>query len=109
MNRKELLQLRQILGRLDLEETSAVLNFRPYETAALIRLGHLKPLGGPLKQNSRRWFAAAEILALATDPKALDRCTRAVARYFANKSRRQCARKAVTEVDFVDGERIEKV
>jgi hypothetical protein len=106
MSRKELLQLRVIMGRVDLEEASAMLNFRPYETALLIRLGHLKCLGVP-KQNSRRWLAASHVLEVATDPKALDRCTRAVARHFEEKSRKQRTRKAVTEVDFVDGERTE--
>jgi len=104
MTRKELLQLRHIVGRLDLEEASAVLNFRPYEFTALVRLGVVKPLGSP-KQNSRRWFAASDIVALANDPKALDRCTRAVARYFAEKSSSQRSRNGVNDSNRFDGER----
>jgi len=108
MTRKEMLQLPRIVGRLDLEDASALLNVQPYEASVLVRLGILRPLGSP-KQNSRRWFAAVDILALASDAKALDRCTRAIARHIADKSSRQRSRKGVTEVDFVDGERTENV
>lgn len=101
MTRKELLQLPRILGRLDIEEVSALLNFQPYETSVLVRLGILKSLGAP-KQNSRRWFAAVDVMAVASDPKTLDRFTRAIARHFAEKSSRQRSRKRVNLIDLPD-------
>ena len=102
MTRKELLQLERILGRLDIDETGALLNFQVYETKVLIRLGFLKPLGSP-KQNSHRWFAATDVIAWASDPRFLDRCTRALSRHFEEKSKKHRAAKQLKGIAFNDG------
>ena len=46
-----------------------------YFFPVLVRTGHLKPLGKPA-QNSRKWFAAAEIERLSHDLVWLDKAVR---------------------------------
>ena len=48
------------------EEASKILGWPVYFFPVLVRMGHLKPLGKPA-QNSRKWFATAEIERLSRD------------------------------------------
>jgi len=57
------------------EEASKLLGWPTYFFPVLVRTGHLKPLGKP-EQNSRKWFARAEIERLGADLAWLDKAVR---------------------------------
>jgi hypothetical protein len=62
------------------EEASKILGWPLYFFPVLVRTGHLKPLGKPA-QNSRKWFAAAEIERLSRDMAWLDKAVRIVEKH----------------------------
>jgi hypothetical protein len=62
------------------EEASKILGWPVYFFPVLVRTGHLKPLGKPT-QNSRKWFASAEIERLSRDFAWLDKAVRLVEKH----------------------------
>ena len=70
------------------EEASKILGWPVYFFPVLVRIGHLKPLGKPA-QNSRKWFATAEIERLSQDLAWLDKGVRLVERHVHEVNARQ--------------------
>ena len=75
--RKEILSLPVLPGRIDPAETAHRLGFQPDHIAVLVNLGLLKPLGHPAP-STVKYFASVEIEALRIDPKWLAKATDAL-------------------------------
>jgi hypothetical protein len=75
--RKEILSLPALPGRLDRAETAWRLGFEPNHITVLVSLGLLKPLGHPAA-STMKYFASVEIEALRNDPKWLAKASDAL-------------------------------
>ena len=75
-------------ARLDVVETAKLLGFAEHDVQILMASGKLTPLGDPAP-NAPKWFAAMEIIRLATDKDWLNRATREVAKYWRHKRERR--------------------
>ncbi len=73
------------------EEAGKILGWPAYFFPVLMRTGHLKPLGKP-GQNSRKWFAAAEIERLSHDLVWLDKAVRLVEKHVQELNAKQRGR-----------------
>ena len=88
MNEKPLFTWQRLPGRLDAKQAAELLGFLPYELSVVVRAGLLRPLGKPAP-NGHKFFCAAEILQLSQDREWLDKATRAVAKCWKDKNRKQ--------------------
>jgi len=79
---------RDLPARLDAAATARLLGFAEHDIQVLMRVGRLVPLGDP-QPNAPKWFAAIEVIRLATDLDWLNKATREVAKYWRNKRQRQ--------------------
>jgi hypothetical protein len=75
--RKEILTLPVLPGRLTPAETTWRLGFEPDHIPILVNLGLLKPLGHPTA-STVKYFASVEIETLRNDPKGLAKATDAL-------------------------------
>lgn len=75
--RKEILSLPVLPGRLTPAEAAWRLGFEPDHITVLVSLGLLKPLGHPAA-STVKYFASVEIEALRNDPKWLAKATDAL-------------------------------
>ena len=75
--RREILSLVALPGRLTSAEAAWRLGFEPDHIPVLVSLGLLKPLGHPVG-SSVKYFASVEIEALRQDPKWLAKATDAL-------------------------------
>ena len=75
--RKEILSLPVLPGRLTPAEAAWRLGFEPDHITSLVNLGLLKPLGHPAA-STIKYFASIEIEALRNDPKWLAKATDAL-------------------------------
>ena len=75
--RKEILSLPALPGRLDRAETAWRLGFEPDHITVLVSLGLLKPLGHP-EASTMKYFASVEIEALRNDAKWLAKASDAL-------------------------------
>jgi hypothetical protein len=85
--RRELLNLRNLPARLEVEEAGWYLGFAPYAIPIIIRAGLLKPLGHP-PRNGVKHFATATLAELRNDPQWLARASDVVIRYCQRKTER---------------------
>jgi len=65
---------------IDADQAAKVFGWPTYFIPLLMRTGHLKPLGKP-SQNSRKWFATAELERLSRDVAWLDKAVRIVEKH----------------------------
>ena len=72
-----ILNLHRLPGRLDVEQTAALLGFQLYEIPLLVRAKLLHPLGKP-SQNSRKFFAACDVQERMQNRQWLDTATKVV-------------------------------
>ena len=79
---------RGLPGRLDVATTARILGFAEHDMQILMGVGKLEPLGGPAA-NAPKWFAAVEVIRLATDREWLNKATREVAKYWRYKRERR--------------------
>jgi hypothetical protein len=75
---------RGLPARLDVAQTSKLLGFREADIPILMTAGKLTPLGDPAP-NAPKWFAAVEMIRLATDQDWLHKATKEIAKYWKNK------------------------
>jgi hypothetical protein len=81
---------RNLPARLDVAATSKLLGFAEHDIQILMAVGKLIPLGDPAP-NAPKWFAAVELIRLATDQDWLHKTTKEIAKYWRHKrERRQC-------------------
>ena len=79
---------RNLPARLSAAETARVLGFAENDIQILMAARKLTPLGDPA-QNAPKWFAAVEILQLATDKDWLSKATKEVSKYWRHKRERK--------------------
>ena len=72
--RRELLNLRNLPARLDVDEAGWYLGFVPHAIPIIIRAGLLKPLGHPAR-NGAKYFATVTLTELRNDPQWLARAS----------------------------------
>jgi hypothetical protein len=89
MNPKDILALPRLPGRLNSEQTAAILGFGDHDIAVLVAERLLKPLGNPA-HNAVKYFASENVCALAHDEAWLNKATKATYSFWAaqNKKRR---------------------
>jgi hypothetical protein len=75
-------------ARLSAPETAKRLGVCDHDIPVLVDRGVLKPLGDPAR-NAPKYFATVNILEIAADAKALDRASRTLNQYWANKNKRR--------------------
>ncbi len=78
---------RNLPARLDVGATAKLLGFAEHDIQILMAVGKLTPLGDPAP-NAPKWFAAIEVIRLATDPDWLHKATKEIAKYWRNKRER---------------------
>lgn len=88
MSDKVLFTWQRLPGRLDAKQAAELLGFLPYELSVVVRNGLLRPLGKPAP-NGHKFFCSAEIQKLSQDRDWLDKATRAVAKCWRDKNRKQ--------------------
>ena len=76
---RSLLHAERLPGRLNAEQTAALLGFQAHDIPTLVRAKLLSPLGGP-RLNSVKYFAAASVERDRLDVRWLERAARAVSR-----------------------------
>jgi hypothetical protein len=81
---------KQLPARLDTTATAKLLGFAEHDIQILMAARKLTPLGDPAP-NAPKWFAAVEIIQLATDRDWLHRATKEVSKYWRHKRERQAA------------------
>jgi hypothetical protein len=75
-------------ARLDVGATAKLLGFTLSDIQILMAVGKLTPLGDPAP-NAPKWFAAVEVMQLATDRDWLHKATKEIAKYWRQKRERQ--------------------
>jgi hypothetical protein len=78
---------RYLPARLDVAATAKLLGFTESDMQILMTVSKLTPLGDPAP-NAPKWFAAVEIIRLATNQDWLHKATKEIAKHWRNK----CAR-----------------
>jgi hypothetical protein len=82
---------RGLPARLDVAQTSKLLGFSEHDIQILMGVGKLTPLGDPAA-NAPKWFAAVEIIRLASDKDWLHKATKEIAKHWRQKRQRyQCS------------------
>ena len=76
--------------RVDVTATVKLLGFAEHDIQILMAVGKLTPLGDPAP-NAPKWFAAIEMIRLATDQDWLHKSTKEIAKYWRQK-RERCMR-----------------
>ena len=79
---------RNLPGRLDVGQTAKLLGFGEHDIQILMAVGKLTPLGDPAS-NAPKWFAAIEMVRLATDEDWLHKATKELAKYWRHKRERR--------------------
>jgi hypothetical protein len=82
---------RQLPARLDVTATAKLLGFAEHDIQILMAARKLTPLGDPAP-NAPKWFAAVEIIQLATDKDWLNKATKEISRYWQHKRARALSR-----------------
>ena len=88
MNQNETANDRCWPACIGVEDAAKLLGWPLYFFPVLVRTGHLKPLGRPA-QNSRKWFATAEIDRLSRDLVWLDKAVRLVEKHVHDLNAKQ--------------------
>lgn len=80
---------RNLPARLDVVTTARLLGFAEHDIQILMATRKLTPLGDPAP-NAPKWFAAVEIIRLASDQEWLHKATKEIAKHWrAKRERRQ--------------------
>jgi hypothetical protein len=74
-------------ARLDVAVTAKLLGFGEQDIQILMSVGKLTPLGDPAP-NAPKWFAAVEVIRLATNQNWFHKATKEIAKYSKNKRER---------------------
>ncbi len=71
-------------ARLDVVATAKLLGFAEHDIPVLVAAGKLTPLGDPAP-NAPKWFAAVEVIGLATDREWLHKATKEISKHWRSK------------------------
>lgn len=75
-------------ARLNVPQTAKLLGFADHDIQVLMATGRLEALGDPAP-NAPKWFAAIEVIRLATDREWLHKATKELAKYWRLKRQRR--------------------
>jgi hypothetical protein len=75
-------------ARLDVDAAAKLLGFAAHDIQILMASRKLTPLGDPAP-NAPKWFAAVEIIRLATDEDWLHKATKEISKYWRTKRERR--------------------
>jgi hypothetical protein len=75
-------------ARLDVAQVCKLLGFAESDIQILMAVGKLTPLGDPAP-NAPKWFAAVEIIRLASDQDWLHKATKKISKHWKNKRQRR--------------------
>ena len=78
---------KDIPARLDVGATAKLLGFAEHDIQVLMAVCKLTPLGDPTP-NAPKWFAAVEVVQLATDREWLHKATKEISKHWRNKRER---------------------
>ena len=79
---------RNLPARLDVTATAKLLGFAEHDIQILMGSGKLTPLGDPAP-NAPKWFAAVEMIRLASDREWLHKATKELSKYWRHKRERR--------------------
>jgi hypothetical protein len=79
---------RNLPARLDVVATAKLLGFAEHDIQTLMAAGKLMPLGDPAP-NAPKWFAAIEVIRLATDTEWLHKATKEISKHWRHKRERR--------------------
>src|ERR1022692_3986249 len=79
---------RDLPAPLDVAATAKLLGFTESDMQILLSVGKLTPLGDPAP-NAPKWFAAVEVIRLATDQDWLHKATKEIAKHWRSKRGRR--------------------
>ena len=88
--RVALLNCRRLPGRLNTSETALLLGVHEHDVPVLVAARLLLPLGKPAP-NAPKYFASVEVVANAENPQWLAEATKALAKHWFRKNRRNRA------------------
>ena len=80
---------RGLPARIDVTQTAKLLGFAEHDIPVLMAARKLIPLGDPAP-NAPKWFAAIEVIQLATDKEWLHKASKEVSKYWRYKRERRC-------------------
>jgi hypothetical protein len=75
---------RRLPARLDVAAAAKLLGFAEHDIPVLVAAGKLTPLGDPAP-NAPKWFAAVEVVQLATDRDWLHKATKDISKHWRSK------------------------
>jgi hypothetical protein len=79
---------RGLPARLDVPVTAKLFGFTESDMQILLAVGKLTPLGDPAP-NAPKWFAAVEVIRLATEQDWLHKATKEIAKYWRHRRERR--------------------
>ena len=83
----EILKIPRLPGRINAEQTAALLGFQAHDIPVLVRAKLIQPLGNP-SQSAPKWFSSAEIEIFRQDSKFLARATKVISLRWQNRNSR---------------------
>lgn len=89
--------VRNLPARLSVAETAKVLGFAEHDIQILMAARKLTPLGDPAP-NAPKWFAAVEVIQLATNKEWLNKATKEVSKYWRHKRERKVVHHQASEL-----------
>jgi hypothetical protein len=88
LNKSEILTLRRLPGRIDVDQVALLLGFQPHDVPILIRHKLIVPLGNPAPC-APKWFSSAEIQLLSQDTSFLSKATRIISQHWKRKNKNE--------------------
>lgn len=84
---QELLKMPRLPGRINAEQTAALLGFQIHDIPVLVAAKLIQPLGNPTPA-APKWFSSAEIENLRLDSKFLAKATKVVSQRWQQRNSR---------------------
>ena len=81
----EILKIPRLPGRINAEQTAALLGFKVHDIPVLVAAKLIQPLGNPT-QAAPKWFSSAEIETLRLDSKFLAKATKTVSQRWQQRN-----------------------
>lgn len=100
----DLLIVRRLPGRLNVEQAAALLGFAPHDIPVLVQAKLLKPLGKS-KPNATKYFSSCELEELRLNHNWLDRATNAIGQHWnLQNARRRKQQNPASEISHEQGD-----
>jgi hypothetical protein len=93
---QDFLKMPRLPGRINAEQTAALLGFQIHDIPVLVRAKLIQPLGNPTPA-APKWFSSAEIEILRQDPKFLATATKTVSSRWQKRNKRVSSQSSTQE------------